>query len=373
MNKKIILIEPVIAHYRKDVYKGLFRSNCFDFRIIAGQNYEGIKGVETQNERLFNFIRFKIFNHKFYFLKGIIKYLLKEKPDIIICGGVDFHLIHTLIVYLIHRIILRKQFYWWSHATYGNQGSFGIFIRKIIYKSSTGIFSYNNKGKENLLSMGVKESRIQVVNNSINKEDYGYLNHDLYNRKPNQTFTILYTGRLTKAKKVDLLIKALALLKKNNSIEFKCFIIGDGDLDDLKHLASNLDVTDKIDFVGAKYGEEAHYYFLNSDIFVYPGGIGLSIIHAMSFGLPVITSNNYNEHGPEIEILQIDDNGDLFQDNSIEELADKILEWKNRLKKSKNEYVKNCIDRIEKMEYLPDVMSQKVIAFLERNNYIEVN
>ena len=297
----------------------------------------------------------------FFFLE----YIYSKKPSIIICTGVDFHLIHTLIIYLIHRILFRKKFYWWSHATTGNQGRLGYLMRKLIYKSSNGIFSYNQEGRQNLLRMGINDRDIKVVNNSLNNEDYGYLNYDLFKIPRNNKITILYSGRITKTKKVDLLLKVLNFIEQNKLFDFQCYIIGDGNLKPLIGLANNLGITNKVKFLGAKYGKEAHTYFLESDLFVYPGGIGLSILHSMSFGLPVITTDNKELHGPEIELLEQGFNGDLYINDSYEDLADKIIEWKGKLNDSKDFYAKNCINRIKEMGYLPDIMVENVLDFLK--------
>ncbi len=365
MMEKVILIEPVLAHYRKDVFENFLKSKDFNFEIIAGRSYQGINSLEGDEKSLFNHTSLKLFNHTFYYLKGAIKYIYSKKPSIIICTGVDFHLIHTLIIYLIHRILFRKKFYWWSHATTGNQGRLGYLMRKLIYKTSSGVFSYNREGQDNLLLMGINEKKIKVVNNSLNNEDYGYLNHNIFKKNKNDNFTILYSGRVTKAKKVDLLIKALGLIKQKNIFDFKCYIVGDGDIEEIINLAREYNISDKIDFVGAKYGKDTHSYFLESDLFVYPGGIGLSILHSMSFGIPVITTNNIDLHFPEFELLEKNFNGDLYIDNSYEDLADKIIEWKEKLRVSKEIYAKNCIEKIKGMNYLPEVMSDKVLDFLK--------
>ncbi|MCK5171737.1 MAG: glycosyltransferase family 4 protein [Bacteroidales bacterium] len=363
--EKVILLEPVLAHYRKDVFESFLKSKDFNFEIVAGRSYQGINSLKGNEKSLFSHASFKLFNHTFYFLKGAIKFIYSKKPSIIICTGVDFHLIHTLIIYLIHRILFRKKFYWWSHATTGNQGRVGYLMRKLIYKTSSGILSYNREGRDNLLLMGINDKKIKVVNNSLNKEDYGYLNHDIFkNNNDNDKFTILYSGRITKAKKVDLLIKALGLIKEKNLFDFKCYIIGDGNLEQCIKLAKEFCIDDKIDFVGAKYGKEARSYFLDSDLFVYPGGIGLSILHSMSFGVPVITTNNTDLHFPEFELLQQGYNGELYVDESYEDLANKIVEWKGKLNDSKDFYAKNCINRIKEMGYLPDIMVEKVLDFL---------
>jgi glycosyltransferase involved in cell wall biosynthesis len=203
------------------------------------------------------------------------------------------------------------------------------------------------------------------VNNSLNYEDYGYLNHDLFNKKSDGIFRVIYSGRLTKAKKVDILIKALGILKLKNLFDFRCYIIGDGELDQIKKLSADENVLENIDFIGPKYGQDVHMYFLNSDLYIYPGGIGLSVLHAMSFGLPVITTNNLHLHFPEFELLVPGYTGDLFTDNCPEDLALKIVEWRDILGSSQEVYINNCIRQIKELEYLPDIMISKVLSFLK--------
>ena len=361
---KILLIEPVLAHYQKDVFKIFTNDKEFDFDIIAGRSYQGINSLQDEYS-LFDHSTLKILNHTFYYLRGAVKYALSEKPDAIICTGVDFHLLHTILIFFIYRIVFRKRFYWWSHASSGNQGKFGFFIRKLFYKTSSGIFAYNRAGKINLNLMGIADQKIVVVNNSLNREDYGYLNHDLYNKKEGIPFTILYSGRVTKAKKVDILIKALGILDKKSVFEFKCYIVGDGNLEELIKITHELNISDKIEFVGAKYGKDVHPYFLNSDLLVYPGGIGLSAVHSLSFGLPILTTDNLPLHFPEFELIKPGYNGDLFMDNSFEDLANKIVEWRNKLIINKEIYVNNCLKQIKDLGYLPEIVSSRVLDFMK--------
>ena len=364
---KVILIEHVLPHYRKDVFRTLTESNVFDLEFVAGKEYQGIKSIIPEQSSVFNYSSFRCFGHRFYYLKGASRYIKTKKPDIIISTGVDFHLIHTLIIYFYHRFIKRKKFFWWSHATKGHQGRFGYLIRKFVYRKSTGVLSYNHKGKMNLLEMGIREKNIKVVNNSINTEDYGYLNHDLFQKKTNSRFTILYSGRVTEAKKVNLLIKALGIIKSRKRFDFICYIVGGGDLDSLKNLTKECKVYENIAFTGEKYGNDNHEYFLKSDVFVYPGGIGLSILHAMSFGLPVITTDDIASQGPEFELLLPGINGDVFKNNSVEDLADKISIWKAKTETSGNTITENCINRIKELEYLPEEQSRRVIEFVAKD------
>jgi len=367
---RIILIEPVLAHYRKDFYSDLLACNDFNFEIIAGENYQDVKSLKGSEYITFDYVSFRIFKHIFYYLKGSVKYILLKKPDAIICTGVDFHLVHTLIIFFIYRFFLKRKFYWWSHGSLGKQGRLGVFLRKRFYKTSNGIFVYNLNGKKNLKILGIEESKIRVVNNSINKNEYGYLNHDIYRKSADRVFTILFCGRITEQKKIDILIKALDIINNKKIFDYKCYIIGDGHLTSLNKLAEELNITDKICFTGAKYGEEAFTYFLNSDLFVYPGGIGLSLLQALSYGIPVITTDNLTLHGPEIELLQPGLNGDLYYDGSVNDLAEKIITWRKKILESENEIKRKCINRIEELGYLPEKVSGAFIDFLKERHII---
>lgn len=106
--------------------------------------------------------------------------------------------------------------------------------------------------------------------------------------------TIAFTGRLTRAKNADVLIKAVAELK-SEGIHLRTFIIGDGpEGERLKSLANSLNVQDLIVFTGGIVPERVPEYLERSDIFVLASeteGWPKSIAEAMAFGLVCIGSD----------------------------------------------------------------------------------
>lgn len=367
MRMKIILLEHVLAHYRKDVFEDLISYPNFSMEIIGGENFKGIKSLGKPYTS-FPYKEMRFLGHDFFYLKGIINYITKKKPDVIICTGFDPHLIHTILLFLAHKIILRKKFIWWTHGTTGKQGRLGFLFRKFFYKNADGILVYSQKGNDNLLNMNVNPDNIKIVGNCLNKEDYGFLNLDLLTVPPKneKKFTILFCGRITPSKKIDILIQSLSILKTNLNIDFKCIIIGGGDTTDLNILTKQLQLENVVEFTGAKYGNETFPYFLNADLFVYPGGVGLSLLQAFSFGLPVITSDKLDLHGPEIELLHPGKNGDFCKNENSEDFAKTILTWHKKILKNKSEIRENCIDTIKEKRYLPDDMYQTIIEFLNK-------
>lgn len=372
---KVLLIEPVLAHYREDLYKYYLQSTIFDFTILAGDDYQGIHSLQNNNYKTLRYFKFKLFNIDFFYLKKSLDFAKKINPDVIICSGVDFHLLHTLWIYFLFYKIRKKHFFWWSHGTYGNQGRIGKQIRKIFYKNSSGIMVYSDNGKQNLLSLGINSSEICVINNAINHSDYGYLNYNIFSNKEKEInkLNILFCGRITANKKLELLFSAIKILKNKGYDDIFVSIIGDGDIFKYRELATEFKIDNIVKFYGGKYGNEAAPIYLESDLFVYPGGIGLSILQALSYGLPVITTDDMNAHGPEIELLIENKNGSFYFNNNANDLVEKILYWRNKLFNSKEDIQKCCIESIQEKGYLPELVSKVKLRFLQDKIYVDNN
>jgi glycosyltransferase involved in cell wall biosynthesis len=63
---------------------------------------------------------------------------------------------------------------------------------------------------------------------------------------------------------------------------------------------------------------------LASDVFCYPANIGLSILHAFGYGLPVVTGDDLASHNPEIEALVPGVNGLTFRHGDSASLAQSL-------------------------------------------------
>ena len=133
---------------------------------------------------------------------------------------------------------------------------------------------------------------------------------------------MLFIGRLTTIKNIDLLLNAVSLLK---DIKVELKIVGDGYKKSyLKNLTDKLLLQDQVKFYKGVYDKSNLIKHMNSShIFVSPGNIGLSVITALSAGLPVITHNSFEHQMPEFEILN-KDNSYLFIRDDINSLANCI-------------------------------------------------
>ncbi|MDQ2862797.1 MAG: glycosyltransferase, partial [Bacteroidota bacterium] len=73
---------------------------------------------------------------------------------------------------------------------------------------------------------------------------------------------------------------------------------------------------------------------------------GLTAIHCMVFGLPVITHNNFSNQGPEFEAIEPGKTGDFFIENSEEDLYKKIEFWIKINSEDRNNVRENCYQKI---------------------------
>ena len=87
-------------------------------------------------------------------------------------------------------------------------------------------------------------------------------------------------------------------------------------------------------------------YANKSKIFFYPGDIGLSIIHAMAYGLPVLIHSHLQKHCPEGNLFQRNKSGFNFCRNDFYDFSKQIS---NILRKEEKlyKYSKNNIEIIK--------------------------
>jgi glycosyltransferase involved in cell wall biosynthesis len=87
------------------------------------------------------------------------------------------------------------------------------------------------------------------------------------------------------------------------------------------------DAKDYVFFAGPRYEEEEIAKFIaNSDMCVAPGEVGLTAIHALTYGTPVCTHRNMAEQMPEVEAVVDGRTGILF-DQTDDSLKESIKAW----------------------------------------------
>ena len=341
VKEKILFITNFFPSYRKSIWKKLLNNKKSDviFYFDPIQN-EGIQVEElffSESNKLDSFKEVK----NFYFFGRVIwqSRIVRECisgsfKQAIFLG--DMNILSTWISLLICRL-RRKKTILWTHGFYGNENYIKRQLRILFYSIGNKYLLYEQRGKKLMIRAGFDANKIFVIYNSLDYElqkEY-FENYQKNNTKREFTFfknsklkTILFLGRLTSVKKIDLLIKSLNKLNSKR-VNFNLLIIGEGSQkSSLKKIAKEGLEKGWIYFYGKTYKEsELSKLIYSSDLMVSPGNTGLNAVHALSYGTPVGTHNNFYKQMPEAAIIEDQKTGFFFNENDSDDLSLNIDLW----------------------------------------------
>lgn len=145
----------------------------------------------------------------------------------------------------------------------------------------------NSKGLKDLATRTMSEKEILTIPNGVDLTTYKPGGE----KRASESVKLLYAGRVSMEKRLDLLIETLAELKHLN---WKLQIVGEGPLlKNLKRQVIRNELVERIEFSSWKRREELVKIYQQADVFVFPStseGMPNVVLEAMACGLPVITS-----------------------------------------------------------------------------------
>ncbi len=197
------------------------------------------------------------------------------------------------------------------------------FVRDISRKSV--LIANSRDSKNRLLRIGVSDDNILIKRFGVSIEGLG-----LNNNK--ESIKILYLGRLIDFKRPDLVIKAFEKAC-DKGLKGELIIAGGGYLETTcKLLQKESKYRDKIKLLGVVSSEEGKKLRRECDIFTVHNckgiltnqceAFGVSIIEAMSAGMPVVTGRS----GGVVDSVVDRETGFLFTPGNVNEHADRLLE-----------------------------------------------
>jgi glycosyltransferase involved in cell wall biosynthesis len=377
MTKKIYYFTNIASHYRKNLWEKLGSSNNFEFHFFFGENeFLNIKQINF-SETIFTKYPEKLHKLKniwyqgkiLIWQKGVLSRCLKDDLDIAIFLG-EFNVLSTWCSMIICKI-RGIQIVYWTHGLYGNESFYKKKARIFFYKTADKLLLYENRSKELLIKEGFKENKLAVIFNSLDYDNQIKIRKNLFksdvysNYFKNLNKTIIFIGRLTKVKKLNLLLKAQYEMKLEGKMINTIFIGEGSELENLKDLALSLNISDNCWFYGATYNEkEIAELIYNANLCVSPGNVGLTAIHSLSYGTPVCTHNNWQNQMPEVEVIQNGITGFFFKEDNHLDLKNEIINWFKQ-EDSRELIRENCFKKID--EYYNPYYQSEVIRNLTKS------
>lgn len=323
-------------HYRFPIYSKL--ANEFDVHFYFGERLRNETIMKIDFSELSGFkkeFKVKFFSTPFAWewQFGMIKLALNRKYDTyLITPNI---IAPSFWIFIILGRFLGKKIYSWEHGiTNNNLRPILLKFHKVIHQLTSGSFIYGERAKKIMIGMGYDENKLHIIYNSLNydlnlKFRRGLTDERIYrDHFKNDDPILLFIGRLTKQKKLELLIEAHAILF-NNGLPLNVILIGEGtEKTELAQRVGLYGLEGRYWFFGSLYDEkEIARLLFNATICISPGNVGLTAIHALSYGLPVITNDNYESQMPEYEAIIDNETGLFFKDGDVYALAAKIEYW----------------------------------------------
>ncbi|MDN3619155.1 glycosyltransferase [Polaribacter undariae] len=340
--KKVLIAYHYISHYRIPIFNLLSKNDKVEYTILAGEKTDiKIKTADIELSKIppkNGGIRWEIISN-YWFLKyfliqpSLLKKCFTKKYDTIIFLGTMYYLT-TWMGAVIARLRGKKVIFW-SHGYIKDEKNIKGFIRFVFYSLANEILVYGQRAKDILIAKGFPESKVSLIYNSLNYDKQKQIRNNIIQDLKKEEFfkndlpIFGFIGRLTKQKKIDLLLLALAEINKD-APKSNLLIIGDGDqIEILKQKSNELGLNDFVCFYGPCYDEEKIFKLITLlKVVVSPGEVGLTAIHSLTFGVPVVTHNRFDMQMPEYEAIIEGDTGSFFDyNNPIPSLVEKINEW----------------------------------------------
>jgi glycosyltransferase involved in cell wall biosynthesis len=222
----------------------------------------------------------------------------------------------------------------WGHGIGKRESAWKRMIRERCGRAADAVILYTPGAAAHLARSGFDPKRIFVAPNSldlalIDAAAAAWPEHRVARFLAEHGGTlgrvVVFLSRLEPDKRVDLLLEAFRSASASRP-DLRLAILGDGPARaGLERMAAALGIATRVRFEGAVYDEDRIAPWMRGALcMAYAGPIGLSLMHAFAYGVPVITHDNRQGHGPEIEAIVDGSNGMLVPRDDAAALSSAI-------------------------------------------------
>jgi glycosyltransferase involved in cell wall biosynthesis len=369
VKKSVGIVHHFFAHYREPVLRELLSSTQYDYWFVGDKSDTGKAGIPAAN--IIDQPHF-VYTPTYYWRrliiqKGLLRFALRKDIQAIIYLGVA-QSVSTWFSAVLARLSGKKVYFWthgWTHPDPWVRNA----VRCSFYRlAHDGLLLYGVRARKIGIEKGFDPKRLYVIYNSLDYEKSKGIRQcvtpselDHVRREnfecPNLPMLIC-TSRLVQERRLDLLLDALAMLK-DRGYGVNALIVGGGPQKKaLEQKAQDMALSAK--FLGECYDENTlARLFMASKVTVVPSYLGLTAIHSLSYGTPVITNDKAELHGPEWEAIQPGINGEYYVHGNVCDLSDKIFQWTQYDDIREKDLRSQCIQSIEE-HYTPKAQREAI-------------
>lgn len=378
----VAMVSKLMPYYRLGIFQRLTAVNKdYEFSFLGDTKEKaGIKQIPYSFATAPGDEKIRWIKTKNYFYNpeellwqtGIIKEIFGSKFKAFVFEGGIRHYPIWLFAFLCK--LRGKKVIYWTHGNRGLDKGIRKMLRVVFFKwLGDALFLYGNTQRDIMVDDGYKPNKLFVIYNSLQPEKQfetfnqlklkDYTSHKKELFKDPLQFTLIFIGRLAAGKGVLDILKLMKRCKES-TIVINCVFIGEGkEQPKMVSYCKDNNLTDQIYFAGALYSEESIApYFMMSDLMVSPGNVGLNCVHALGYGVPVLTHDDFRYQNPEVEAIKDGITGVFYKYGNFDDMVRKLKHWIANAP-SKDIIRNNCQDIIREI-YNPNYQANCIVSGL---------
>jgi len=332
---RIAIITNIIPPYREDFYDRILTVDNLEVTVYAHKQipFLDIKSIHNKYPGHVKIMKCYADRRLEILWQRIPAFDIFKSYDIIFVDGNPRHIAQALFA-SVCALLGKKVVVWSSVYSYRNNGRLSEKMRLLWWKLTFRHFlMYNEADIKYLKALHFNPSMLHSINNGLNQgkistaiKTWNCSKLTAWQAKRNliSKRIIISSSRLEPGR-YDEMVKALPDLLVRFPDLCWC-IIGDGKAKgSMENVLEEYIQAGSVIFAGATYNEEELApWFLSAEIFVYPTAVGLSLLHAFGYGLPVVTHNKSTEHGPEFSLFRNLETGMTYEKGNMHHLVQTI-------------------------------------------------
>jgi glycosyltransferase involved in cell wall biosynthesis len=375
LNKKIrvAILTNIIPVYRAGFYDNIIQHPEVDVHVYC-QSEIPHSSIKTVHERYAS--KARLLKARYFFNGKVVWqhfpwYKLLRGYDVIVADGNPRHLAQAVFS-TIARLLGKKVVIWSTVHSHNNVVS-REKIRIGWWRFFKHFMMYVHEDIDSLHNLGFKNHLIGALNNGLDQKKIDlaieqWAGNELSNWQESQGITgkiiLLSCARLEKGRFEDLANSLPKVIDQFPTV-YWC-LIGDGNgRDSLEALVTKLGINSHVQFLGAIHEEsQLAPWFLSSHALVHTAPIGLSIMHAFGYGLPVITHNQTAEHGPEYSAFIPNLHGVNYKKGDVHHLTEVIINFLENT--NVHQEMRQAVKYVTKEIHNVDIMAKRFVDFIKQ-------
>lgn len=290
---RVAILTNIPSPYRVDLFAYLQQAYpAYEFHIIFASRQESNRSWEVSLDRLDNAHFFSSYTRAIdgtqdtryvHLPRNVWPTLSRIAPDVVVASEYN----PSAILAMLWARRRRKPFVSWTDGTLHSEREISRaqrLSRRWIVRGAAAFIASSSASRAAQIAYGADAGRVHISFLTVDIDRYWQT------ERTDDGQSLLYVGRLSRNKGVDLLLDAMARVKR----PFTLTIVGDGpDGDVFRAQTQRLGIGEHVHWPGFLEGEALRAQYRDASALVFPTRndcFGLTTLEAMCAGLPVIGS-----------------------------------------------------------------------------------